>query len=95
MCEEGRERQKEGGGYWKSWWLRLQWATSPDRVTAGDQHPSGEATEAQLWRVSHDSPGGRVETEAGRHLTTLPSSAEDLLSQQRSDHVFYSTSNQK
>lgn len=48
---------------WKSWWLRLQWATSPDCVTAGDQHPLGSATEEQLCRVSADSPGGRGEEE--------------------------------
>ena len=61
MCEgrRGGEWWRDGGVMmWKSWWLRLQWATSPDCVTAGDQHPLGRATEEQLCRVSADSPGG-------------------------------------
>lgn len=47
------------GGYGKSGWLRLQWATSPDCVTAGVQHLLGKATTEQLWRVSDLPEEGR------------------------------------
>lgn len=86
MCEgEGGRRRR------KSWWLGLQSATSPDCVTAGDQHPSGRgaAVEGFSWftrREERRRGGG-----AGRRLTTLPSSAGGTLSQRRSDDVLKST----
>lgn len=59
----------------KVWWLRLQWATSPDCVTAGDQNPLGSTTEEQLCQVSAGWSG------KWRCLTALPSSAQSILSQ--------------
>lgn len=73
--EEGGEWGGTGGVMWKSWWLRLQWATSPDCVTAGDQHPLGRATEEQLCRVSADSPGGEEKKRRRRSRERLDNTA--------------------